>query len=77
MRADAATGSEILAEAARHIARYKLPKDILFCPKVMRSPSGKPDYRWAKSQVAEGVWRLPQRVGVADESRPVPGRRMV
>ncbi len=55
VRADDATASEILAEAARHIARYKLPKDISFCPKVMRSPSGKPDYRWAKSQVAEGV----------------------
>jgi 3-oxocholest-4-en-26-oate---CoA ligase len=45
----------IIAEAARHIARYKLPKDIVFCDQVQRSPSGKADYRWAKAQVAEGL----------------------
>ena len=43
----------IIAEAARHIARYKLPKDVVFCERVQRSPSGKADYRWAKAQVAE------------------------
>ena len=41
----------ILAEAARHIAQYKLPKEIVFCNQVQRSPSGKADYRWAKAQV--------------------------
>jgi 3-oxocholest-4-en-26-oate---CoA ligase len=45
----------IIAEAARHIARYKLPKDIVFCDRVQRSPSGKADYRWAKAQVAQGL----------------------
>jgi acyl-CoA synthetase (AMP-forming)/AMP-acid ligase II len=43
----------IIAEAARHIARYKLPKAIVFCDRVQRSPSGKADYRWAKAQVAQ------------------------
>jgi acyl-CoA synthetase (AMP-forming)/AMP-acid ligase II len=43
----------ILAEAARHIARYKLPKEIIFCVKLQRSPSGKADYRWAKAQAAQ------------------------
>ena len=43
----------IIAEAARHIARYKLPKDVVFCDRVQRSPSGKADYRWAKVQAAE------------------------
>ncbi|KZS77934.1 acyl-CoA synthetase [Mycobacterium persicum] len=43
----------IIAEAARHIARYKLPKDIVFCSRVQRSPSGKADYRWAKDQVTQ------------------------
>lgn len=43
----------ILAEAARHIARYKLPKEVVFCAKLQRSPSGKADYRWAKAQVAQ------------------------
>ncbi len=41
----------ILVEAARHIARYKLPKEVLFRDRVQRSPSGKADYRWAKAQV--------------------------
>jgi acyl-CoA synthetase (AMP-forming)/AMP-acid ligase II len=45
----------IIAEAARHIARYKLPKDVVFCDRVQRSPSGKADYRWAKAQVAESL----------------------
>jgi 3-oxocholest-4-en-26-oate---CoA ligase len=43
---------DIIAEAGRHIARYKLPKEVIFCARVQRSPSGKADYRWAKAQVA-------------------------
>ena len=46
----AATDEELLAEAGRHIARYKLPKAIVRVPQVERSPSGKADYRWAKVQ---------------------------
>jgi fatty-acyl-CoA synthase len=30
------------------IAGYKIPREVHFVPKVERSPSGKPDYRWAK-----------------------------
>lgn len=48
-----ADGPSIIAEAARHIARYKLPKEVIFCTRVQRSPSGKADYRWAKSQVKQ------------------------
>jgi 3-oxocholest-4-en-26-oate---CoA ligase len=33
------------------VARYKLPKDVLFLDTIQRSPSGKADYRWAKTQV--------------------------
>ena len=40
----------LLAEAERHIARYKLPKQIVRRPAIQRSPSGKADYRWAKAQ---------------------------
>ncbi|HEX5143162.1 MAG TPA: acyl-CoA synthetase [Mycobacterium sp.] len=47
------TARDILAEAARHIARYKLPKDVLFRPRLQRSPSGKADYRWAKAEASE------------------------
>ncbi|MET0702422.1 MAG: AMP-binding protein, partial [Mycobacterium sp.] len=45
----------IVAEAARHVARYKLPKEVLFCENIQRSPSGKPDYRWAKAQATAKV----------------------
>jgi fatty-acyl-CoA synthase len=43
--------AELLAECARHLARYKLPKQFLFRGEIVRSPSGKADYRWAKAQV--------------------------
>ena len=42
----------LLAEAASHIARYKLPKAFVFVDEVVRSPAGKADYRWAKEQAA-------------------------
>lgn len=45
-----ATDEELLDEARRHIAGYKLPKAIVRVPRVERSPSGKADYRWAKAQ---------------------------
>ncbi|WP_280219679.1 acyl-CoA synthetase [Nocardia neocaledoniensis] len=35
-----------------HLAGYKVPKQIWVVDSVSRSPSGKPDYRWAKEQVA-------------------------
>jgi len=42
----------LLAEAERHVARYKLPKAFRFVDSIQRSPSGKADYRWAKEQAA-------------------------
>ncbi|MEO7397461.1 MAG: acyl-CoA synthetase [Ilumatobacteraceae bacterium] len=47
-----ATESALLAEAERHIARYKLPKAFVFVDDIVRSPSGKADYRWAKAIAA-------------------------
>ncbi|MEY2469427.1 MAG: 3-oxocholest-4-en-26-oate---CoA ligase, partial [Actinomycetota bacterium] len=29
------------------IARYKVPRELHVVPEMVRSPSGKPDYRWA------------------------------
>ncbi len=43
---------DILDEAAKHIARYKLPKAIVRVDAILRSPSGKADYRWAKEIAA-------------------------
>ena len=52
MAADAAT---LLEECAKHIARYKHPKAFLFTEAIVRSPSGKADYRWAKAQAIAAV----------------------
>jgi fatty-acyl-CoA synthase len=43
------------AAASEHIARYKLPKEIRYVDEIVRSPSGKADYRWAKQVAAEPV----------------------
>jgi acyl-CoA synthetase (AMP-forming)/AMP-acid ligase II len=44
-----------LAEACRvHIADYKIPKAFVRSDKIVRSPAGKADYRWAKA-VATGA----------------------
>ena len=48
-----ATPEELLAEAGTHVARYKLPKAFLFLDEIVRSPSGKADYRWAKERALE------------------------
>ena len=48
--ARAASEDSLLAECARHIARYKLPKSFVFVDELLRSPNGKADYRWAREQ---------------------------
>jgi 3-oxocholest-4-en-26-oate---CoA ligase len=48
-----ATTAELLEEAGRHVARYKLPKAIAFLPLIVRSPAGKADYRWARERALE------------------------
>jgi fatty-acyl-CoA synthase len=41
--------------AAEHIAAYKLPKLFVFVDEMVRAPSGKADYRWAKARALEAV----------------------
>lgn len=45
-----AEADELVAHAAQSLARYKLPKAIVFRPVIQRSPAGKADYRWARAQ---------------------------
>jgi acyl-CoA synthetase (AMP-forming)/AMP-acid ligase II len=45
-----ASADELVAHAAKSLARYKLPKAVVFRPVIERSPSGKADYRWAREQ---------------------------
>jgi 3-oxocholest-4-en-26-oate---CoA ligase len=47
------SAEELLEEAGKHVARYKLPKIIAFLPHIVRSPAGKADYRWARQRALE------------------------
>ncbi len=42
------------AHAAPLLASYKLPRQLVLVDAVERSPSGKPDYVWARDQALEG-----------------------
>jgi 3-oxocholest-4-en-26-oate---CoA ligase len=46
--AEAPTVEAIRAHCDPHLAGYKLPKAVVTAPEIVRSPSGKPDYAWAK-----------------------------
>ncbi|CRZ15338.1 acyl-CoA synthetase [Mycolicibacterium neworleansense] len=44
------TADELIRHAESSIARYKLPKAVVFRRVIERSPAGKADYRWAREQ---------------------------
>ncbi|MDT5390570.1 MAG: 3-oxocholest-4-en-26-oate---CoA ligase [Mycobacterium sp.] len=50
-----ATDEELVETCSKSIARYKIPKAFVRTEKIVRSPAGKADYRWAKevASVAE------------------------
>ena len=48
--------AQLVTAAAQQLARYKLPKAIVFVDAIVRSPSGKADYHWAR-EVAAGSAR--------------------
>jgi acyl-CoA synthetase (AMP-forming)/AMP-acid ligase II len=48
-----ADADDLVAHAAQTLARYKLPKAVVFRPVIERSPSGKADYRWAREQAEQ------------------------
>ena len=47
------TADDLAAHAREHIAGYKVPREVHLVDEVVRSPSGKADYRWAK-EIATG-----------------------
>jgi fatty-acyl-CoA synthase len=47
--------SALKQAAGEHIAAYKIPKKFIFVDEIVRSPSGKADYRWAKSRALEAT----------------------
>ncbi|MCU1593246.1 MAG: acyl-CoA synthetase (AMP-forming)/AMP-acid ligase [Frankiales bacterium] len=54
-----ALGPVTLAELQEHVresvAGYKVPKDLVLVDKVVRSPAGKADYRWAKETAVKAL----------------------
>jgi len=49
---------DALREACReHLARYKWPRAFVFVDEIVRAPSGKPDYRWARDTAEKALPR--------------------
>jgi acyl-CoA synthetase (AMP-forming)/AMP-acid ligase II len=46
---------DIQDHCRNHIAGYKLPRDLVLVDQIVRSPAGKPDYRWAKATAIEAL----------------------
>ena len=53
--AGAVDDAALEAHAGKSVARYKLPKAWIVVDEVVRSPSGKADYRWAKELAADSA----------------------
>jgi acyl-CoA synthetase (AMP-forming)/AMP-acid ligase II len=60
---DAGTGSgpgeptldDLAAHVRRRLAGYKVPKRLVVVDSIVRSPSGKADYRWAAGVATKAV----------------------
>ena len=50
------------AHVRQQVAGYKAPRDVVLVDAIVRSPSGKPDYRWAKATAID-------RLGIATPGR--------
>ena len=59
---ESATVEELADHARTHVAGYKVPRELHTVDEIMRSPSGKPDYPWAK-QLAESGTHLTDPAG--------------
>jgi acyl-CoA synthetase (AMP-forming)/AMP-acid ligase II len=44
--------TDIAVACSERIARYKIPKVVLFVERISRTPAGKADYRWASDVIA-------------------------
>jgi acyl-CoA synthetase (AMP-forming)/AMP-acid ligase II len=47
--------SDLQAHCRLHLAGYKVPRAVVFVDETVRSPSGKPDYRWAKETALASI----------------------
>ena len=49
--------SELIGAARARLAAFKAPKHVVFVERVVRSPAGKADYRWAKETARQALGR--------------------
>ena len=52
---DAVDAAALREHCATRLARFKLPKDVLFVEEIRRLGNGKADYRWAKGLASQQV----------------------
>jgi 3-oxocholest-4-en-26-oate---CoA ligase len=46
---------DLQAFCRQHIAGYKVPRAVCIVEQMVRSPSGKADYRWAKQFAGDAI----------------------
>jgi acyl-CoA synthetase (AMP-forming)/AMP-acid ligase II len=51
----APTLDELTEHVRGHLAAFKAPRELVLVETIARSPSGKPDYRWARDTVAQST----------------------
>jgi acyl-CoA synthetase (AMP-forming)/AMP-acid ligase II len=49
------TTDEVVEHCRSALAGYKVPREVIVVKAIVRSPSGKPDYRWAKTEAARAL----------------------
>jgi acyl-CoA synthetase (AMP-forming)/AMP-acid ligase II len=49
--------ADLIGAARSRLAAFKAPKHIVFVERVLRSPAGKADYRWAKETARQALGR--------------------
>ncbi len=48
-----AVPEDVIAHCRKHLAGYKVPRFLHVVGEIVRSPSGKPDYPWARKLATE------------------------
>ena len=52
-----AGAADLIGAARARLAAFKAPKHVVFVERVVRSPAGKADYRWAKNTARQALGR--------------------
>jgi acyl-CoA synthetase (AMP-forming)/AMP-acid ligase II len=53
------TLTDLQAHSRDQVAGYKLPRDLVLVERIVRSPAGKADYRWAKQHAVDSLAGAP------------------